>query len=72
MITSGSIKIVPNEKETQKNIFGFELNKPLIDKKDFLLKTNEQMNHTNNTSYANQLPSIKHSLIEPIKNTNCG
>lgn len=72
MITSGSIKIVPSEKETQKNIFGFELNKPLIDKKDFLLKTSEQMDHTNNTNYANQIPSIKQSLIGPTNNTNCG
>lgn len=71
MITSGSIKIIPPEKETQKNIFGFELNKPLIDKKDFVLKTSDQMTHTNNTSYANQIPGIKQALIGPNP-TSCG
>lgn len=66
MITLGSI--INNDenkdhKEQQKQIFGFELNKPLIDKKDFLLQTSDQLKHKNNTLYANQIPAIKNSLI---------
>lgn len=47
----------------QKAAFGFELNKPLIDKKDFLLRTKEQIQHSNNTGYLNQTPGIKQSLL---------
>lgn len=38
-------------------------NNSLLDKKDFILQTKDQMMHKNNTLYSNQSKNIKNALL---------